>query len=66
MSKYTDRAKKVQYHSMRVYLNDNQQSWKSLLKSNVKAMGFDSMSEYVTDLIEKDLKRRAIINKNGV
>ena len=61
MSKYDEKAKVTQRNSMRVYLSVSQVYYKDKLKESVAGMGFESMSEYVVDLIEKDLKRRSII-----
>jgi hypothetical protein len=63
MSQYNERAKQEQYYSMRIYLNEEQRNFKDLIKQHKTIMGFESMSEYVVDLIDKDLKRRKIINK---
>tara|TARA_R110002126_G_scaffold238466_1_gene381864 strand:- start:330 stop:518 length:189 start_codon:yes stop_codon:yes gene_type:complete len=61
MSKYDAKAKITQRNSMRIYLSETQVHYKDTLKISVAGMGFESMSEYVVDLIEKDLKRRSII-----
>jgi hypothetical protein len=62
MSKYTKEAAIYQKKVIRVYMADKI-IYKDEIKNNLDILGFKNMSNYITDLIEKDLTRRNIINK---